>query len=188
MCQPSKQAAAPNATITTTTNNETTPPSSTFENLLGKVWPLPPLAALSLLLSLLPTYFYLNRGFTQWFFWVSILYLLTQSKFLQKFQVLIGTSICLGWYASLTYEYFQHGRFMDVLYKNMPEAMTNNMLLMEDNQDGGQLLLSSVLDYQSTRSLLTMMLAHILKFWGIPCKRTISGANTSTKVVLFRKY
>jgi hypothetical protein len=125
--------------------------TSLASTLIGKVWPLHPAVALGIL-SLFPSYCFINRGFTQWFHWASFIYLLTQSKFLQKFQVLAGISICLGWYSSLAVDYFKYGRSWVALYKNMPPAMTDIML----DKSTGQL------NYDSTSSLLTMLLSHVL--------------------------
>jgi hypothetical protein len=119
--------------------------------LIGKVWPLHPAVALGSL-SLFPSYCFVNRGFTQWFHWASFIYLLTQSKFLQKFQVVTGISICLGWYSALAIDYFKFGRFCVALYKNMPPAMTDIML----DKSTGQL------NYDSTSSLLIMLQSHIM--------------------------
>ena len=124
-------------------------------NVPAQIWPVPPYVALAML-SFLPTSCYLNRGFTIWFHWMSVFYLLTQSKFIKKFQILIGTSICLGWYAALSYEYFYHGRFMDALHKNMPKVMVNVMV-----KDG-------ILDFESMDSLMMMGLSHILDMLGHP--------------------
>ena len=135
MCRPTKASRkSENVSIT--------------DKLFGMVWPMPVWAAL------IPTYCYLNRGFTQWFSWVSVLYMLTQSEFLVKFQALLGTSVCLGWYVSLAYEYVQHGRFLDVLFKNMPETMTAQMI----NASTGEL------NYESMTSLWTMLLAIVIDF------------------------
>lgn len=126
-----------------------------MHNILRKVWPMPPFLALALL-SLLPTNCYLNRGFTVWFHLMGVFYLLTQSQFIQKFQILIGTSICLGWYAALAYEYFYHGRFMDALHKNMPQIMVNVMV-----KDGN-------LDFNSKQSICIMIISHVLDLLGHP--------------------
>ena len=52
-------------------------------HLYDKIWPLPIPVAI-LLLSLLPTSCYLNRGYTVWFHLLSIIYLLSQSTFIRK--------------------------------------------------------------------------------------------------------
>jgi hypothetical protein len=92
-----------------------------------KYWPLHPLAVLALF-PLLPTEFYLNRGYTQWFHWTAVVYLLTGSTFLRRFLVVQGTGVTLGWYSALANDLYWNGKFCHVLYKNMPDIMTNVML------------------------------------------------------------
>lgn len=124
-------------------------------SMIGKVWPLHPAVALAILATF-PSYCFVRRGFTQWFHWASFIYLLSQSKFLQKFQVLAGISICLGWYSALAWDYLKYGRAFVALYKNMPSFMTSTMLEKSTGQ----------LNYDSASSLLTMMAAHLLDILG----------------------
>lgn len=147
-------------------------------SILQQIYPLHPSVAFAVMataFSLFPSSLYANRGFTVWFHWASIFYLLTKSKFVKKFLILSGISICLGWYACLTYEYFVHGRFFDALYKNMPSALTKYMLLEGDAIDGvGDNALNTTasvngtLDFVSTHSLLAMFVSHILDLLGHP--------------------
>lgn len=66
----------------------------------------------------------INRGYTQWFFWLSVVQLFAGRRYrqlyLHRFLALMGTSICMGWYAALTYDYVRHGRMGHILYRNMP--------------------------------------------------------------------
>ena len=161
---------------TATPTKPTTPPSSsssssnkqTSENptnnvvstIINKVWPLPSYVAVLVLAIFVPQSCYINRGFTQWFHWMSIYYGLTQSTFIERFQILSGFSICLGWYSSLVYEFLQHKRFCHPLYKNMPSIMVQYMMLVEDDNQN--------LDFVSTTSLLVMGLSHILDLLAHP--------------------
>ena len=126
-------------------------------NRLRSLYPLHPAVALAIL-STFPSYCFVNRGFTQWFHWASFIYLLTQSKFLEKFQVLAGISICLGWYSALAIDYVKDGRLFDNLYKNMPPAMTEIML----DASTGKLI------YDSKSSLAIMLCSHALDILGHP--------------------
>jgi len=138
-----------------------------------------PLIGLIVMYFLVPTNCYIDRGFTQWFMIVSILYFLTRWNFLIKFQVLLGCSICAGWYSTLLYEYFKYGRFMDILYKNMPALMTDAMVVLKEQDDGSDgnvawyaslnnndgrysIIQNAPLDYTSTKSLLIMIVSHVL--------------------------
>jgi hypothetical protein len=174
MCQaPSEIVSSATRTNKERNNDSTTFSSSSSSSLslatiiskfFRSIYPLPPLVAFALLPLVVPTDCYLNRGFTQWFFWASVFYGLTRWKFLVKFQILLGTSVCLGWYCSLCYDYYQHGRFFDILYKNMPQIMTNQMFIFNDNDTDNYstTIRDATLDFQSTRSLLTMLLANVL--------------------------
>ena len=92
-----------------------------------RIWPVSPWLVLAAL-PWLPTWCYLNRGYTQWFHWNSFFYCLTQDKWHAKLLALQGLTVTLGWYASLIYDWLQHGRFAHILYWNMPEVMTQYMM------------------------------------------------------------
>jgi hypothetical protein len=170
MCQPTlttaseSKALSNNLPLASSTSSKS---ASWFWFRNVKVYPLHPLLALSLL-PLMPSYFFLNRGFTQWFHWVAVLYLLCQSKFLERFQILAGTSICLGWYSTMVYEYFYHDRFMHALYNNMPPVFTNIMWIMVDDNDNNNNNAGPILDFTSTNSLLIMALSHVLDLLAHP--------------------
>jgi hypothetical protein len=134
-------------------NTEPSPPNAHQY----KFWPLHPLAVLALF-PLLPTYFYLNRGYTQWFHWTATAYLLTGSAFLRRFLVVQGAGITVGWYAAICNDLYLNGRFCQVLYKNMPTTMTDYMV---DSQTG-----SLVTD--NWQSLTVMALSHLLDTLGHP--------------------
>jgi hypothetical protein len=166
MCQQTTTTASESKTTLSGNNLPTAQHNNNASWFFRKVYPLPPLLAVSLL-PLVPSYFFLNRGFTQWFHWMAVLYFLCQSKFLEKFQILAGTSICLGWYASMVYEYLYHDRFMHALYNNMPPAMTNIMWIINDDNDNDHHN-PRQLDFTSTHSLLMMALSHALDLLGHP--------------------
>jgi hypothetical protein len=128
-------------------------------------WPMSPASALVLLAAVVPTTCYVNRGFTQWFHWAGIFYLLTQWQFMEQFQIVSGTSICLGWYASLAYEFFQHDRFCHPLYRNMPEGLMEYYHFVVDGEDGSQ---STRLDFQSNTALVALSFAHLLDLLAHP--------------------
>lgn len=147
---------------------EVSMPQSKFR--LGSIWPLSPITALVLLASVLPSYCFLNRGFTQWFHWVAVYYLLTQWQFLERFLILCGLSVCLGWYASLIYEYVQHDRFCHPLYKNMPSMLMQYYWIPVDvNIDTFQRVVPlHGLDFESATALVAMVAAHLLDFVAHP--------------------
>lgn len=86
------------------------------------------------------------------------IFLLAQSKFVQKFQILIGIDICLGQHVALAYECFYHGRFMDALHKNVPLSQVMKNLIVKHGN----------LDFNSWKSILVMILSHIIDGIGHP--------------------
>ena len=100
------------------TSNNGTAGGSTI---IDKILPLHPSIVIVIMAIFLPYSCFLNRGFTIWFHWMSILHLVTQfqSKFIEKFLILSGTSISLGWYSTLLWECIYHGRYFDALYNNV---------------------------------------------------------------------
>jgi len=113
--------------------------------------------------GVLPSSCFVNRGFTIWFHHVAIFYFLTglRWQFLEKFQILSGTSICLGWYSSIVYDYVKYNRFFHPLYENMPPSMRQYMYLSvddEQNVDNNP----RALDFISTTSLTMMLISHVL--------------------------
>lgn len=139
----------------------------------AEMWPLSPLTALVLLAAVVPSYCYLNRGFTQWFHLAAVFYALTQWQFLERFQILSGCSICLGWYASLLYEFVQHGRFCHPLYKNMPSSLMQYYLLEGVHEREHEVAASNNntqhgLDFESNKALVALAAAHILDLLAHP--------------------
>mmetsp|Transcript_24963 Transcript_24963/g.68840 ORF Transcript_24963/g.68840 Transcript_24963/m.68840 type:complete len:300 (+) Transcript_24963:260-1159(+) len=190
MCGPTQTIKTAAIAISSAPSNDT-PVSSGggHASMLRKFYPLHPSVALVVMATvflIFPSSLYVNRGFTVWFHWASVFYLLTQSRFVQKFLILSGISICMGWYACLVYELVVHGRFFDALYKNMPAALTQYMLLEEDNATHGignnnynnnnrdnnalnaTASVNGTLDLASTHSLLAMLLSHVLDLLGHP--------------------
>jgi hypothetical protein len=165
MCGPTSKTIQKQAEAYTTTTSNKAKPKAESEY---KYWPLHPVAVLALF-RLLPTYLYLNRGYTQWFHWTAVAYLLTGSAFLRRFLVVQGTGISLGWYSAIANDWYWNGKFCHVLYKNMPITMTN---VMVDAQT--RVLL------QSWQSLTVMGVSHLLDtlahplltllFWKLHCQ------------------
>jgi hypothetical protein len=121
-----------------------------------RLWPVSPIVLAVLLPCFMSSGVFLNRGYTLWFHCNSLFFLLTQNEFLSNFLALQGLTVTLGWYASLTYDWYKHNRFGYILYWNMPQQMTQYM--MNDNQE-------MVYD---TKSMLVMLLAHALDTLGHP--------------------
>jgi hypothetical protein len=137
------------------------------------MWPLSPLTAFVLLMAAVPSHFYINRGFTQWFHWAGVYYALTQWEFLERFQILSGCSVCLGWYASLIYEFVIHGRFCHPLYKNMPSSLMKYYLVdVLTNNDNDHPTYhtqpTQELDFESKEALIALLMAHVLDFLAHP--------------------
>ena len=124
------------------------------------LWPLPIPVAI-LLLSLLPSSFYLNRGYTVWFHLLSIIYLLTKSTFIRKVLILQGIGICLGWYAAIATDWFVDNTFCHTLYRNMPESIMFYMI-KEDESESSYIILN-------TYTAMSMkILSHVLDTLGHP--------------------
>ena len=145
-----------------TTNNPKSLPIPSKQtdkgSLFHGIFPIHPSIVALGMATLLPSWFYLNRGFTVWFHIASMFQVLTQSGFLVDVLFCSGTSICLGWYASIAYEYFYHGRFCHALYLNMPSVLVQQMVDSETN----------ALDFDSTSSLQAMAVCHVLDILGHP--------------------
>eukprot|EP00187_Rhodella_violacea_P017741 CAMPEP_0184731408 /NCGR_PEP_ID=MMETSP0314-20130426/50818_1 /TAXON_ID=38298 /ORGANISM="Rhodella maculata, Strain CCMP 736" /LENGTH=275 /DNA_ID=CAMNT_0027197789 /DNA_START=1 /DNA_END=828 /DNA_ORIENTATION=+ len=74
-----------------------------------------------------------NRGYTHWFH-IGCLFFLVVSRcdrFWSKYLALQGTTVTLGWYASLTYDWVRHGHFARILYWNLPEVLTRYAIVEE---------------------------------------------------------
>jgi hypothetical protein len=154
MCAPTPTAIQKQSELSLNNNKAKPEAESKY-----KYWPLHPLAVLALL-PLLPTEFYLNRGYTQWFHWTAIAYLLTGSAFLRRFLVVQGTGITLGWYSAIANDWYWNGKFCHVLYLNMPSTMTTVMLDSTSE--------TSVLLLDSWQSVAVMGASHVLDTLGHP--------------------
>lgn len=97
---------------------------------LPRLWPVSPWLLIALF-PLLPTSFYLNRGYTIWYRWVAIVYGLTCRPFLRSVLILQGFSVSLGWYSAILVDYALHNTVFVTLYKNTPIAVRKFMF--EDN-------------------------------------------------------
>ena len=129
-------------------------------HLYDKIWPLPIPVAI-LLLSLLPTSFYLNRGYTVWFHLLSVIYLLSQSTFIRKILILQGIGICLGWYAAIATDWFVDNTFCHTLYRNMPESIMFYMI-KEDESESSYIILNTY------TAMAMKILSHVLDTVGHP--------------------
>ena len=124
----SDESTAAVAVITDESNDKNKSKAASTSNngtagntIIDKILPLHPSIVIVIMAIFLPYSCFLNRGFTIWFHWMSILHLVTQfqSKFIEKFLILSGTSISLGWYSTLLWECIYHGRYFDALYNNV---------------------------------------------------------------------
>lgn len=111
-----------------------------------------------------------NAGYTKWFHWLSLVYLLTpqnSKKFLSKFLAIMGMTVTLGWWASMLYDLVVHGRFAHILHLNMP--FTHRMVVILDdanNNNNGQLRQQTVVYNEHT--LPFIFLSHALDTLGHP--------------------
>jgi hypothetical protein len=120
------------------------------------LWPVSPWLVVASI-PFLPTWVYLNRGFTVWSHWLAVVQTITQSEYLIRFQIVSGIGICMGWYAALLHDYAKYGRVCDALYKNMPPNLKTRML----NASTGDLI-------YTTESTKVMALSHILDLMAHP--------------------
>ena len=125
--------------------------SSWPRRLVSSLWPVPPSVLVAALPCCMPSWCYINRGYTQWFHWNALFYLLTQSHNHASFLALQGLTVTLGWYAALCYDWYQHGRFGHILYWNMPSLLTQYIIPHQDND---------IVAYESTAAVMAMLVAH----------------------------
>ncbi|CAB9512721.1 expressed unknown protein [Seminavis robusta] len=130
---------------------------------IGRFFPLHPLAALAIM-PLLPTWLFLNRGYTQWFHWCFVFYMVTGGKleWWRRFLVIQGAEISMGWYAAVVYEYVWHSRFCHILYNNMPPSMKAEMLVNGSMASGGIITNNPTAIANITLSHIIDILAHPL--------------------------
>lgn len=125
--------------VETEFKQDDTPLDGTNPNSKAAGWwrPLHPLFVLAML-PFCPTWFFLNRGYTQWFHWGFIFYWITgQRDTFRRYLFLQGCSVTAGWYLSVVHEYFVYGRFCHLLYNNMPLAMRVPMMVNGNLASGG---------------------------------------------------
>ena len=103
--------------------------------MMKKIWPVSPWVIVSLL-PLLPTSYYLNRGYTKWFHLLCVVYFLTRAPFLRKVLILQGFGICIGWYTAIIYDYLAEGTWCHTLYRNMPDSMIVFMIQEDESCEG----------------------------------------------------
>ena len=168
MCQPpsteghaSRLSTESSSSSASFAQNDTCQPIMKLEkqssSLLSYVWPISPLA-IACLLPLLPSALYVNAGYTKWFHLVSFCYLMTQNAWLSKFLAVMGTTVTLGWWASMAVDFFKHGRFGHILHWNMPSFLTDVMLDPLDGQ----------VQYNTAEQWTAVLLSHALDTLGHP--------------------
>ena len=109
------------------------------------IWPLPVWLVVSIV-PLLPSYCFLNRGYTQWCHWVFLAYCLTHSKALCQFICIQSLLINVGWYCTLFTDYYYNGRVGDILFRNMPTILSQYILEASDNISGQDVALQTTLE------------------------------------------
>lgn len=117
----------PANTKASTTDSASISKNKSYSFSFPRLWPLP-LWLVIAAFPLLPTSCYLNQGYTKWFHWCSVAFLLTQNKTLCQFLAVQGLLICVGWYCSLSLDYIWNDRFMHILYRNMPSVIEKYIL------------------------------------------------------------
>ncbi len=116
----------------------------------SRLWPVHPVFIL-MVFPFLPTWLYLNRGYTVWYNLIALLYLLTQIEPVRRFLIVQGIGVCAGWYAALVNDFILHGRFAHILYMNMPSVMKAVLLdesgsVVYTNESKAYMAVSHVLD------------------------------------------
>mmetsp|Transcript_14846 Transcript_14846/g.22841 ORF Transcript_14846/g.22841 Transcript_14846/m.22841 type:complete len:284 (+) Transcript_14846:2-853(+) len=146
--------------VSTISNEAATPKASSSSSSRPRI----PLYVALLLIPFLPSDWYINRGYTQWFHGVAILQLVTNNQFVAKFCALQGLTVCCGWYACMACDYVWHGRFGHLLYRNMPTALMSYMIEEYTSETHNIILKHD--DY--LLSYGAMGVAHLLDFLGHP--------------------
>ena len=108
------------------------------------VFPLP-LWFVVFCLTLLPSYCFVDRGYTQWFLWGALVYGLTRHPLLPPFLAIQGLLINAGWYLTLVLDYHIDGRFLHILYRNMPISLLSDNIINGPNVTGQEIVLHSTL-------------------------------------------
>ena len=101
----------------------------------------------------------MNSLFTIWFYFLSLFQALTQTIWLSDVLALAGTSICMGWYASIFYEFFYYGLWFEALYKNMPMFFVQHMVREPPR---------GPVHWDTTEALVSMGVCHFFDFLGHP--------------------
>ena len=117
-------------------------PSSSF-----KLWPLPLWLVLGCL-SLLPSYCFIDLGYTKWFMWGALVYGLTQDARLPPFLAVQGLWLNVGWYMALGLDYLEGGRLLHILFRNMPEFIYGFII------DGPNVTGQEIVIQQTTASVI----------------------------------
>lgn len=170
MCHPNKrnepsiERAQSSATVPRD-NDHVSAAETLPSKVVGGSWwrpgPVHPLVIVAMM-PLCPTWFFLNRGFTQWFHWGIIFHLMTgRTDYTRRFLVLIGCGVCAGWYSAVVFEYFAYGRLCELLYNNMPHSMKAVMLTNGHLASGGIIT-------DTAPALANLAATHIIDFLAHP--------------------
>lgn len=106
----------------------------------------------------LPSTFYLNRGYTIWYYYTSIIALILGTNFSHSFVIIQGIGINIGWYAVILQDIIANSRGFHILYANMPIGMKSIMF----HQQTGALLNTSA-------AFKMKFFSHVLDILGHPC-------------------
>lgn len=131
-------------------------------------------------IPLCPVYFFMNRGFTQWFHWGFIFYLLTgRGDFLRRFLVICGGGVCVGWYAAVAHDSLVHGRTCHLLYNNMPGSVKALML------ENGYLASGGIIA-NTASGVAAMVGSHVVDLIAHPYLTYVAWKNFRTRGGSFR--
>lgn len=96
-------------------------------------------------LPLLPSYCFIDRGYTQWFLWGAVVYGLTHHPRLPPFLAIQGLLINVGWYLTLALDYHVDGRLLHILFRNMPISLLSDNIIDGPNVTGQEIVLHETL-------------------------------------------
>lgn len=111
------------------TQNNSKPPTTALK--CPARWCL--FVSIAIVVKNLPTEYYLNRGYTIWFYCTCIVALVLRINFLNRFVALQGIGISVGWYTAIFYDMITNSRGFHILYANVPTSMKS---VIFDNSTG----------------------------------------------------
>jgi len=167
MCQSEKQTPAP-LVIAAVPQKEATSDKAASR------FAIPPLLLIALI-PLAPPYFFLNRGYTQWWHWCMLFSFLTgEPEFWRNFVLIQGSGVNFGWYATIVNDFVVHGRLNHLLYNNMPPPMRANFLVNGRLASGGFLS-------DSPLAIAMILGSHVIDFLAHPLALYICWKRFSCK-------